>query len=237
MGLPTPSTACPTGECTCRNLFPAACGSLNATTLYLRLDPDNLQYAATWLTAIGINDIQTFLGSIAVTTTLRSRAPVSWSIDIFPKLEVVTGGLAFYLSSAVTILPGTGLSCLRVTGSVTFGYLEDTGLQNTDLAFLSRLECPGEYIFRRGLTNLFSLKGLDRVVDGLAGTNVTTPGCAVYLPDNLGLTDVKALTRFARCGASPRPDAGFSRPCLQVTCGILVSWSQLCSYIARGGCA
>lgn len=228
-------------DCTCRNLFPTSCGSLNNNngSIYLLMDPDSLQYAAGWLKVIGINDIQTLFGRLVVVIFRSSGAPVVWSIDIFPKLEVITpGGLEFYPQTPdLAILPGSGLSSLRVVGRQVAINPQGGSLQNTDLAFLSRLECVGDYMsLIGGLPNLTSLTGLDRIADGFSSYCAFT-----FSSDSPKLNNVTALAGLACCGPNQRPDDygynGVGQPCLTLPCGYLGSWSQLCRYIATGSCS
>lgn len=232
------NSPCPSANCTCRNILTTPCGSLNATLL-LYLDLDNLQYAGGWLQAIGVNNIQTLLGDLRFSVTMGPPALVSWTIDIFPNLEVITGRLDFFSFSGwrFVILPGPGLASLRVTGAISFSV--QSSLKNTDLAFLSRLECPGRFISGGGLRDLTSLRGLERVVDGLSAE----VSCSVFFADStVTLTNVTALAPLARCGANQRPDAAnttaryLNQPCVFVPCGRLMSWSSLCNYIARATC-
>lgn len=106
------------------------------------------------------------------------------------------------------------------------------GLQSADLAFLSRLECLGDYINLIHLNNLTSLKGLDRVVD--ATPDPRSGWCTIAT--NIypyALANVSALAKYARCG---RPDQLSDdmtiggRPCVSLTCRNLQTWSDLCNY-------
>lgn len=240
------SRPCPNSDCTCRNLFPAPCGSLNSSvTISLEDWANPVQYVASWLQTIGINDVQTLFGDLRVffqPARSRTYGVSVWNIDIFPKVEVITGEL-FLVPVVTNILPGSGFSSLRVTGGVVMdawslsidgtGY---DGLTSTDLAFLSRLECPGDYILGYGARSLTSLRGLERCADGLLRGKWSFLETAVALASPR-LTNVTALSNLARCGPNQRPDESVKQVSVQVTCGTLNSWSKLCNYIARGSCA
>jgi hypothetical protein len=225
------------GSNTCRNMFPSPCGSLNVNLLTLKIDLQNIQYVAGWLQTIGISNIQTLLGSLSVTmNALVNPTLVTWNVDIFPELEVIRNGLSAGggEGSQYTILPGIGFGKLRVTQSIS---LTGRGaMQNTDLAFLSSLECPGQAIRVEGLSTLTSLRGLERVVDS-SPTLPPDPADSCWLKtyDSI-ISNVSALATYARCGADQRPDSDNNRLCLRVPCGDIDSWGALCNYNSRGTC-
>lgn len=223
--------------CECRNIFPTPCGSLKLDVLGVNLNTSSLQLAPGWLQTIGINDIQSLQGRLDLATAYGSDAVTTWSINIFPKLEVITGGFNLYPATPkVVLLPGPGLGNLRAAGFVNIANME--GLQNTDLSFLSRLECVGNYINVKGMGTLTSFKGLERVGD--ATPVQANSYCVAFMTDTPTLlTNVSALATYVRCGPNQRSDNFYTdgRPCVMVSCGYLERWSALCDYVARGTCA
>jgi hypothetical protein len=249
---------CLNGDCSCRNIFSSAqCGTITIPVYVYVLgyieDPnhienkfaDNWKYAAWWLRVVGIADVQTMLNNLTIMVDMycsddpcQNRA-YSWAIDIFPKLEVVRGTLEFRFASGpasvpaiISLLPGPGLANLRVTGRTIFtlqGTQHPWGM--ADLSFLPGLVCPGTQIDGSLLSNLVSLKGLERVADG--NPALANQNCFFDFALNPSvLFNVSTLARFAGCGAKQRPDNSTILPCLNVWCGQLNTWSALCNYIA-----
>jgi hypothetical protein len=220
------------GNFTCRNIFPSPCGSL-AAGLTLQIDLQNMQYVAGWLQTMGISNIRTLLGALSFDIRKSNPTLVAWNVDILPELEIIRNGL--YITAAAgtqfIFLPGIGFGKLRVT-PVTYFKVYGSTMQNTDLAFLSSLECPGRGIYGGGLSTLTSLKGLERVVDGVPAEDLSF----CFLSTHSIISNASALATYARCGADQRPDTRNSRPCLTLPCGYISSWSALCNYISRGTC-
>eukprot|EP00884_Botryococcus_braunii_P006210 jgi/Botrbrau1/15590/Bobra.0246s0004.1 len=130
---------------------------------------------------------------------------------------------AYYKS--VTLLPGTGLANLRVTGQIIF-----TGInwRMPDLAIFPRLVCPGSQMIGDGLSGLLSLNGLQGVMDG--NPALINQTCMFSFTGSDTLVNVSALATFGRCGtANQRPDNA-SAPCLNRYCGSISTWSALCNY-------
>lgn len=109
------------------------------------------------------------------------------------------------------MLPGVGLSRLRVTRRITNFDLFSQTMLDTDLPFLSSLECPGISLSIQGLTLLSSLKGPERVVPIYSYPFVVLSmhysGCVFSTNTTTALTDVSALAAYVRCGANQRPDS------------------------------
>jgi hypothetical protein len=244
---------CLDSDCTCRNIFPyAQCGTLAITLgVYAQLwnSPtnqyvDNTKYLAWWLRNMGLADVQTFMNDLTI--FLESKSHVrdiksSVALDIFPNLEVVRGTLNIGIGSwprglLFTWLPGPGLAKLRATG-LTLLYTADNAVWgNSDLSFLSSLVCPGTQFSASTLVNLRSLKGLGGFVDG--NPALTGQLCFLDIGTRIKsrLDDLSAIAQFAGCGAKQRPDNSSFLPCLNVWCGALSTWTDVCNYIASGSC-
>ncbi len=85
---------CPAGNCDCATpnlIYGVQCGSLLAAVSF-NLDLDMTLSGAsmdTYLTNLGIGNVNTIHGMLSV--TLRGSVPVTWSIDVWRRLEVVRG--------------------------------------------------------------------------------------------------------------------------------------------------
>jgi hypothetical protein len=121
---PYPNCTCPDGDCTCRNIFGSPCGSLQVPVVELHIEAQNVQYVSGWLQTLGIQDIQTLLGGLAI----LFRGPgnsVSWTVDIFPQLEAVQSALVFVTETnntsdfGLSLLPGRGFYNLRALGTIS----------------------------------------------------------------------------------------------------------------------
>jgi hypothetical protein len=234
---------CPDGSCACRNIFGSPCRSLGLD-IVLSLEAQSVQFVAGWLQIIGLQDIQTVQGNLFISFRGPGKS-LSWTLDIFPHLEAVTSRVLIYRDIystsdfSLTLLPGKGFSNLRAVGSFELVTLEVENAspwnQNTDLSFLSSLECVGIHLYLVNLQNLTSLKGLERIRDG------SPPAYPLpFIYSNGGstsLTDVSALAGYARCGLpDQRPDSQDNRPDLALPCGTLKSWPAVCTYISQGTC-
>jgi hypothetical protein len=220
----------------------------------LRIEAQNVQYVAGWLRTMGLQDIQTLQGGLRLYFSGPIGQSFSWALDIFPRLVVVTQGLQITDNGVqgfgLTILPGVGFSNLRVVyiaviagrnvrNDDPLATLTATWLENTDIAFLSSLECVGSFTLLR-IQNLMSLKGLERLRDGSpsAGFSFVNINWNVMTSK---LTNVSALAGYARCGLpNQRPDTG-SQPYLALAaclacCNGVGTWSGVCNYISRGIC-
>jgi hypothetical protein len=132
------------------------------------------------------------------------------------------------------IVPGPGLAKLRAVNSVEVQASQPTWA-NTDLAFLSSLTCVG---FISGPTMLTSLAGLGNVVDGVADSS--SGNIVFYFLDNPNLTNVSALSAYARCGRTTQRPDGFQVPQpavkVQGCTDVLAAWATLCNYALYGVC-
>eukprot|EP00884_Botryococcus_braunii_P015603 jgi/Botrbrau1/2726/Bobra.0164s0006.1 len=248
---------CFNNDCTCRNIFAyAACGTftlpLNVVARNYEYGnggyvyTNNHQYVGWWLRTIGLADVQTLLKDLTITvdTGLCSydsclKAAFSWTIDIFPKLEVVRGTLNFqhiaYPAQSFALLPGTGLAKLRVTGRTTFTAPNGPGgWATSDLSVLSSLVCPGTQIDFSALSTLSSLSGLERVADG--NPALLNQTCLFNFTNSYSvLFNVSAIASFGGCGGKQRPDNSSVLPCLTTWCSQINTWTGLCTYVANGG--
>lgn len=223
----------------CGSIFGVQCGSL-LSPLSLRFDPTNVQLVAPALQVLGLGNIST-ISSLYLQFWAQDIIPVKqplqrWVLDIFPNLEVVQNELQFdtfydndvsnpaSTDTPIVLLPGPGLAKLRAVGFLSSWPLVLKGMQNTDFAFLSSLQCIGSLGYSGA--SLTSLHGLENVSD-------MTPGSRFEFHNSV-LSDVSALSRLARCGPSPRYDG--SHVFMTVTCGNLTSWAGVCDYIAKGSC-
>eukprot|EP00884_Botryococcus_braunii_P019957 jgi/Botrbrau1/6645/Bobra.104_2s0032.1 len=224
-------------SCTCRNIFGTQCGSLIAS-LYITMNISAAGDVAPWLQVLGVANVQT-LHYLSIYFTGSIPGQVDWVVDIFPKLEVAGTGVRLSTDEKsptnFTLLPGPGFSKLRVVYSFTITGFRN--MRNKDLAFLSSLQCWGFQFTTAGLADLQSLNGLQNVVDGSEGIASSYPHCVVSAGVR-GLSDISALSGFARCGANQRPDNTNIYTCIRATtvsgdlCIFLTTWSELCNYIA-----
>jgi hypothetical protein len=240
---------CLNDNCTCRNIFDyAACGIFSIPlTVYIQNHNEsgfahNYQYAAWWLSTLGLASVQTFVKDLSInidTYCVYSECfgAHQWAINIFPQLEVVWGTLNFHFngiwnSNSFALLPGSGFAKLRATGRTNF--TASNGIwANADLSFLSSLVCPGTQIDGTALSALRSLTGLDQVVDG--NPAMVNQTCFFSFTNSESvLLNVTAIARFAGCGGRQRPDNSTSLPCLNVWCGQIDTWTDLCNYVANG---
>jgi hypothetical protein len=248
---------CLNNNCTCRNIFAyAACGTLSIPlTVFIknwveiptgdRIILNNHQYVAGWLNTLGLTSVQTLLKdlSIIIDESNCYSCPGEiqpWAINIFPRLEVVRGTLNFHFlkrtsSLLFALLPGSGLAKLRATGKTTFTASDagPGGWAMVDLSFLSGLVCPGTQIDASFVSNLGSLTGLERVVDGNPALANQTCFIGFTFSQSV-LFNVSALAPFAGCGGRQRPDNSSFLPCLNVWSGQINTWTALCNYIASG---
>jgi hypothetical protein len=235
-------------DCSCRNIFAyAACGILSIPlTVYFRNVNDfgfvpSYQYAAWWLSTLGLASVHTFLKDLSITIDTycgyrQCNGDYQWAINIFPQLEVVRGALDFQFIRAsggsFALLPGSGFAKLRATGRTTFT-APYGGWANSDLSFLSSLVCPGTQIDGTALSTLGSLTGLDRVMDG--NPAMVNQSCFFSFTNSESvLFNVTAIATFAGCGGRQRPDNSTILPCLNTWCGQINTWTGLCNYLANG---
>lgn len=262
---------CPQPSCSCRNLFSATCGSFNGS-ITIFTEPQSVQYVASWLAVLGVANIQTLFGQLTLALKLpmlqwsrprplsqdsHGNSLISWSIDIFPNLvvsggvsvttmDIVPGGPVDTTWQPIVVLPGPGLARLRAGGVVTVSADADQVILNTDVAFLSSLECVGS-IHLEGLPALRSLRGLAGVSDSPIPVPSEFFVCGVAVicfefSDSPLLSDFSALATYARCG---RPDQrsdypkSLSYPSTQnVAPGVTInSWTDLCTCIRNLKCA
>lgn len=233
---------CDGAWCSCRNVFGGGCGSFKGS-LYLSIDVLYLQDAAGWLDFIGLSNVSTINGSLILNLNSLSwdgspGSTINWYINIFPNLQVISRGVSVSVTYGppLLLLPGPGLTKLRAAARIELSDYYAV-IQNNDLAFLSSLQCIGGIGSSGFQLPLVSLQGLENVVDG----NTTWP-CFTYFSDSTfsggpTLSDVSALTAYARCGANQRSDNSPAQPCLTVTCGYLDTWTSFCNYVARGTCS
>lgn len=248
---------CPDGNCTCRNIFGKVCGSLVGDILLYLSSPWG-QYVPEALDAIGIGNIQTLAGDLKVDLQGFSTVTSSWTINMFPNLQVVRGrnrstpaGNEVILgkvelssfSPYFLLLPGPGLSKLRVVNYVVISGSQPNRCLNNDLAFLSSLECVGGVLSFRG-TTLQSLYGLQRVSDGLPAVLPVQTGSG-FTKAKFWITgtpsDVSALATYAGCGGNVRPDTESENVYIVVSCtpttiGTITTWTALCAFIANSTC-
>jgi hypothetical protein len=237
-------------NCTCRNVFNGvSCGYLNIG-LWLHMDIQSLKVVPVWLQTLGLANLQVLDKRLALEfLRVDGTQNVEWSIDLFPNLEVVRGGFNVWTgdyddivsTQTIKILPGPGLAKLRAVSNV---FIDDEWkiLMNTDLAFLSSLQCFGQGLAIYSNFFLMSLYGLQRVVDGVS---ISGDPCVfyIYMSDSKYLSNVSALAAYARCGQSNQRGPDDPRqPCdLKVSCGgsvpDLSTWSALCDYIAQSPCS
>lgn len=233
-------SACQDGAstCPCRNIFGVQCGSFTGT-LTVIIEAASLQNATAWLQLLGLANVQTVNALYIRPRGLDGVPTASWSLDIFPQLEVVTTSLRvianYPQATTFFVLKGPGLGKLRAVGE--FVTIDRLGkVLNTDLGFLAGLQCWGARVLV-DFQQLRSLNGLAQVADGgesfdFACTIQNTASTTTLL------SDVSALAAVARCGSVPPRMDGFpSQPCLRLKCGAINNWSQLCSRLASGVCA
>lgn len=255
------SSRCLDGNCTCRNIFGKVCGTLVGDVLLYIDNRQNswAQYVPDALDALGISNIKTLVGDLTFDLDGYYFAYGEWAVNAFPNLEVIRGRnrntpaggevilgqlqVASY-SPLFNLLPGPGLSKLRVVSYIALA--SNRGSErcvNTDLAFLSSLECVGGVLSFRG-NSLQSLRGLERVVDGLPAVYPNLVGSG-YTTAKFWIggtpANVSALAAYARCGGTIRPDTAPENVYIVVPCGnttsSITTWSGLCTYIANGTCA
>eukprot|EP00884_Botryococcus_braunii_P006208 jgi/Botrbrau1/15589/Bobra.0246s0003.1 len=238
--LPTPGQFSRDPE-DCYNtvIFTNPCGTVNfPVEVFVEtatLERNGFSYVGDSLNYIGLGNVQTFVKSLNLTIALNSdQTSTVWAIDIFPKLEVIRGVFRLQTTApfgSVTLMPGTGLANLRVTGQTIF-----TGVNwgMPDLTFLPSLVCPGTQINGDGLTSLLSLNGLHNVMDGNSALNNQT--CLFSFTGSDTLLNVSALAAFGRCGAANQRPDNASTPCLKMYCGNIRTWSALCNYVSSGMC-
>eukprot|EP00884_Botryococcus_braunii_P004522 jgi/Botrbrau1/14070/Bobra.182_3s0017.1 len=250
---------CPKGGCDCsipNPAFDVVCGSLYAADIFINANLSQLQspsVISTYLDNAGLNGINTLYGSMYLQIAAGSR--VDWAIDIFPDLAVIRGtsvtqptffGFVLYGDGGPTgdnlaISPGPGLAKLTASTQLWISTIQQTDtLALSDLRFLSALQCARTTIL--GDVRLPTLAGLDGLRDWVPIYNAWILDRRFITFDNptTVLTNISALTGYARCGPDQRPDTSTgSTPYLRVdSCDtdLLTTWAAICSYILTGAC-
>lgn len=250
---------CPSRGCDCsfpNPAFGADCGTLYSADVWIFVDIAALSdpsILGTYLANAGLNSINTLYGALYLQIT--ASRPVTWVPNLFPELRVIRRypatqptffGFTLYVTAGpggtyLAIAPGPGLANLTASSQIWIAPAEQTGtLSLPNLRFLSSLRCAKTTIDRD--VRLPTLQGLDRVDDWVPTYNGFLLDRRFSVFDNpvTILSNVTALSTYARCRGNQRPDTD-TGPNLQLRlagCGsaLISDWASLCAYIRDGSC-